>query len=139
MYEIGYAAKLSDLSISMVDYLCRTKIVVPTTNVRGRGRRRIYTFAEVVVLRAISKLLNAGVGVSKLGNALKALRKYHTEITPDSLSSLYLVTDGKEVFLRQKDDMLECLVSGQMAFAFVIEISSIRKEILEHLEYVIAA
>ena len=137
LFEIGYAAKLSGLTVSMVDYLCRTKIVIPSTNERGRGRKRLYTFAEVVVLKAVSKLLKAGVDVCKLGKALKALRKYHPEITPDTLPNMYLVTDGEEVYFRQKDNVLECLATGQMSFAFVIEIESIRKEILSHEEYIV--
>ena len=132
LFEIDNAAKLSGLSTSMVDYLCRTKIVVPATGKRGRGRKRQYTFAEVVVLRAINKLLKAGVDVCKLGKALKALRKYHPEITPDTLPSMYLITDGEEVFFRQKDDVVECLISGQLSFLFVIEIAKIRNEILNH-------
>lgn len=137
-FEIECAARLSDLSISMVDYLCRTKIVVPTTGKRGRGRKRKYTFAEVVVLRTISKLLKAGVDVCKLGKAIKALRAYHPEITPDTLPSTYLVTDGRDIFFRSKNGVIECLASGQLAFAFVIEIAAVRKEIIEHEAYVAA-
>ena len=64
------------------------------------------------------------------------MRKYHPEITPDTLPSAYLVTNGTDVFLKQEDGVVECLTSGQFAFAFVIEIAAVRKEIIEHEEYV---
>lgn len=135
-FDIDYAAKLSGLSTSMVDYLCRTKIVVPATGKRGRGRKRKYTFAEVVVLRSVSKLLKAGLDVCKLGKAIKTLRVHHPEITPDTLPSAYLVTNGQEIFFRQESGIIECLSSGQFAFAFVIEIAAVRKEIIEHEDYI---
>lgn len=139
-FEISTAAKLSGLTITMVDYLCRTKVVTPSVRgQRGRGKRRQYTFGDVVILRAVSKLLKAGVSVSRLKLAFLALRKYHPEITPNALPKPYIVSDGENVFLRHGDEVLECLSNGQFAFAFVIEISQLRSEVLSELEYYSAA
>lgn len=138
-FDIGTVAKLSGLSIAMVDYLCRTKIVVPTCKLRGRGRKRLYTFPQIIVLRVISKLLGAGVSVSKLGKAIKGLKKFHPEITPNTLPGLYLVTNGAEIYFRRKDEVLECLSNGQLSFAFVIEIEAVKNEIIKNEEYIAVA
>ena len=130
-FSTRQAAALAGLSSTMVDYLCRTKIVTPTARyARRRGMRREYSFGDVVVLRAIKKLLNAGVEVSKLKTGLIALRKLHPEITPTSLPAALLVTDGKGVFLRHAPDVIEELSTGQYAFAFVLELRAVQQDIL---------
>lgn len=135
-FDIGMAANLSGLTIAMVDYLCRTKVVLPSgSGQRGRGKKRRYSFGDVVVLRAVARLLLAGVSVSRLKKALLALRKFHPEITPDNLPKPYIVSDGMDVFLRHGEEVLECLSSGQFSFAFVIEVAKLRAEVLEQLEY----
>jgi DNA-binding transcriptional MerR regulator len=134
-FTVSEAAEYSDLTEAMVNYLCRTSIVVPSlSSRRGYGRRRWYSFGDVVILRGVARLLKAGVTVSRLGKALKALRRYHPEITPTSLPAAYLVTDGKQVFLRHSAELLESLTEDrQMAFAFVLEISLLRTEVMSRV------
>src|SRR2546427_267650 len=49
-FSIRQASKLTGLTLPMVDYLCRTGVVVPTGNsVRGRGRSREYAFGDICV------------------------------------------------------------------------------------------
>ncbi|MFA6180002.1 MAG: MerR family transcriptional regulator [Candidatus Methylopumilus sp.] len=135
-FEISSAAKLSGLTISMVDYLCRTKVVMPSVKgQRGRGKKRQYTFGDVVILRAVARLLLAGVSVSRLKKALMNLRRHHPEITPDNLPKPYILCDGENVYLRHGDEVLESLTTGQFSFAFVIEIAKLRTEVLEQIEY----
>ena len=129
-YEVKEAARLSRLPVTMVDYLCRMDILVPTVSKsRGRGHRRRYSFGDVVMLRVLARMLKAGVEVSKLRVALKGLRKQHPEITPTSLPAALLVTDGRAVYLRDKNAALEDVASGQMAFAFVLELSKVTSQI----------
>lgn len=133
-FDTRQAAILSGLPVTMIDYLCRTNIAVPSYPVeRGRGRKRMYTFTDVVILRGIAKLLDAGVGVSRLGRALNNLRKHHPEIISTSLPTPYIVTDGREVFLRRSDEVLETLATGQLAFGFVIEVARLMEEVNSEL------
>ncbi len=130
-FKVGVAAKLAELTVSMVHYLCRTEILIPTERgSRGRGRHRLYSFGDVVILRAIAKLLKNGVSVSRLKAALVTLRSFHSDITPNSLPGALLCTDGKYVYFKKNRDVLEDLNRGQFAFAFIIELASIQKEIM---------
>ena len=132
-YTIAEAAKLSGLKSGMVDYLCRTEVVMPTEQrSRGRGIHRRYSFGDVVILRAVARLLLSGVSPAKLKKSLNDLRKHHSDITPDSLPAELIVTDGVNIFLRTREEYLETLDgSGQMAFSFVLEMRSLRQDILE--------
>lgn len=137
LFTLREAAELSGLRPPMVDYLCRQGILPPTgptTGPRSRGRARSYTFGDVVMLRVLAGLLRSGISVARLKRSLEALRKFHPEITPTSLPSRYLVTDGQRVFLRNKANALETLDrNGQLVFAFVIELRSVRDEVARQI------
>jgi hypothetical protein len=118
--------------MAMVNYLVRQKIVTPTAGGRrGRGVQRKFSFGDLVVLKAVTKLLQGGVSVYRLRRALASFREIHPEITPNGMPAAFLVTDGQEVFLRHKTGVLELLATRQFSFAFVIEVDSVRREAAE--------
>lgn len=126
------AAKIAQLSHSMVNYLCRTRLLVPTGPYRPvRGKKRKYSFGDVVVLRAIGKLLQHGVSVLRMKTALNNLRERHPEITAKSLPASHLFTDGRDVLFREGRDVVRDLNTGQYAFAFILELSHIQKEVVK--------
>lgn len=123
------AADFSGISLAMVNYLCRHRIVVPAMGrKRGRGVQRRFSFGDIVVMKAIAKLLAGGVSVYRLRKALTSLRGQHPDITSTGLPAAYLVTNGRDIFFRHKSGVLELLATGQFGFAFVVEIESVRKE-----------
>lgn len=132
-YTSEQAARLGDLSTYMVHYLCRERLLEPSgRSARGRGKRRAYTFGDVVMLRALARFLKSGISVANLKRSLRELRKRHPEITPNSLPSKFVVSDGKQVYFRNRHEALESLDgSGQFVFAFVIELRQLRDEVLE--------
>jgi DNA-binding transcriptional MerR regulator len=134
-FTAAEVVRLSGVSSAMVDYLCRIGLVRPGSAAsRGRGKPRQFSFADVVVLRALSKLLNAGVSVSRLKRALSSLRQYHRQISEDSLPASHLVTDGRDVYLQNGDEVLEELRTGQHAFAFIIELGRVRAEVIDRMK-----
>lgn len=131
-YGIGDAARFSGLTRYMVDYLCRTGVLTPSGH-RERPRRgssRLYTFGDLVILRVLSHLLQAGIEVRKLKEALATLRSKHPEITPTSLPGKYLVTNGESLFFRARRNVVEDLTrDGQIVFAFVVEMRKVRDDV----------
>ena len=120
----------------MIDYLCRTKVAYPSkSKKRGRGRYRLFSFGDVVFLRSMSTLLAGGVSVSRLKKALPSIRRHFRQITPTSVPIDFLVTDGREVFVRSGENRLESLSEkGQMAFSFVLQLKISQGEILKKLK-----
>jgi hypothetical protein len=130
-FEISDAAALSGLTRAMVDYLCREDVLVPSTpGRRGRGRPRKYSFGDVVMLRAIARLLQAGISVRRLKKALRALRRHYRGLTREVFPTKYLVTDGHRVFLHDKDALLDLDGSRQSSFLFVLELGEPYREVL---------
>lgn len=129
-FDAREVARLSGLTFVMLDYLCRTGVVVPTGESRpGRGRPRLYTFGDVVIVRALRHLLDAGVSVSRLKRALAGARRHFGGITPSKLPGKYLVASPKGVYFKtNRADVLEEL-NGQRVFAFVIELERVRDDV----------
>lgn len=127
-YTAVSAARIAGLSLDMVNYLCRNGIVIPTGGTdRGRGKVRKYLYADVLLLRLVGKLLEQEVSVLRLKKCLTALQK-RSGNAASLLSERYLVTDGSSVYFTN-DNSLESIESGQMVFAFIMELSSLRAEV----------
>ena len=75
-----------------------------------------------------------GASPMRLKAALKGLRKHHPEITLTSLPASHIATDGKHLMLCGQGDLVERLVDGQMAFAFVIELAPLQAEVARKLK-----
>jgi DNA-binding transcriptional MerR regulator len=120
------AARISGLSEGMINYLCRHSIVTPSHGKkRGRGTVREYTYGDVLLLRIIAKLLTQGVSVLRLKKSLIALQKRGTHAA-ELVSQKFVITDGRNVYFGD-GTAFEVMTSGQMAFAFVLELGSIRR------------
>lgn len=129
-FSARQAAHLAGLSKAMIDYLCRHRVVLPSAlPCRGRGKQRRYSFGDVVVLRIVARLLQNGISVYRLKSAFSALRRRRPEFERDSLAGALLVTDGTKIYLRQGREVVEGLAQGQMAFAFIVELDGVRREI----------
>ncbi len=71
-----------------------------------------YTFRDVVALRVVRSLLDAGLSSARVVVAVQALRS----IGEDDLASLRLVTDGRRVWACHDDgQILDALAGGQLA------------------------
>jgi DNA-binding transcriptional MerR regulator len=117
----------------MVDYLARTEVVVPSVLRKpGRGRRRLYSFGDLVVLRAVGRLLESGISVARLKTALKTLQRNFRHLRPEGTLCRYLITDGRNVYLEEESGALTDLTdAGQMAFAFVVDIRGARDDVIK--------
>ncbi len=132
-FEAKDAAKHSGLTMDMVNYLCRHEMVIPSAgNHRGRGSKRRYSFADLLLLRVMAKLLANGISPLRLKENLKALNQRGIE-SKGILTTRYVVTDGYSIYFADHG-VVELLESGQMSFAFVLELSKLREEITANIE-----
>jgi len=122
------AAKLSELSIYMLDYLVRQKIVMPNLpKSTGRGKQRQFRFGEIVLLKAVKKMLDNGISVSRLKKAIKTKNRIFREMAPTEKPSRFFVTDGKSIYFKDETtaghfSFVDLSSDGQLAFNFVIDL-----------------
>jgi DNA-binding transcriptional MerR regulator len=136
VYTTKEVVKLSGLSKTTLDYLVRSGLSVPSRSKKKgkRGAPRLYSFGDIVTLRAIKELLEAGISVIQLRRSLNRLFVGKNEITVGKIPSKYLVTDGKDLYYWDKDEVLENLsCGGQLAFAFIIDIVPVHERLVNDI------
>lgn len=129
---IQKASELCGLTTHMITYLGRIDVLVPSGNAPGRGRKRLFTFADVLFLRMIAELLQRGIEVKRLGKALKRA-KAEADMWLDikKRPRRFLITDGTEVMIRNKGKLESKTMNGQFVFAFVLDVAAAHKPLAE--------
>jgi tetratricopeptide (TPR) repeat protein len=119
-------AKLLDVSETRLRSLDRAKVVSPSGQ---RGRRRAYTFQDLIALRATRELLRHRIRLRDVARAIGALRQTLPRVTRP-LQELRIVGDGRRVIVRSDRGIFEPL-TGQMVLNF--EVQSLRDDVVRML------
>jgi DNA-binding transcriptional MerR regulator len=116
------------ISYRQLDYWARTGLAVPSIRgAKGSGTQRIYSFEDIVRLRVIKRLLDAGVGLERIRAALEELARQGR-----TLSDVTLASDGRTVYAIDDDrQLLDLLQRGQGVFAIAVDplIDELRGEV----------
>lgn len=129
--DIRRAEACTGLSRSMLTYLAHQQIVRPSeTRDPARGRRRLYSFGDLILLRAIARLLEQGIEVRRLRPKLQKLQREFNSPQEFATALKYLVTDGADVFTVEGTDAITSVMTGQLAFAFLLDIRQLNDEVL---------
>src|SRR5256885_5873124 len=65
----------SGISYRQLDYWARTGLVVPSVRpAAGSGSQRLYSFRDIVVLKVVKRLLDAGGSLQNIRKAIDQLR-----------------------------------------------------------------
>jgi len=116
------ASRLTACSAHQLRYWDKVNLVTPTIQSTGGrpGRRRLYSFRDLVALRVVKSLLDNGMSVQRVRRAWDYLRR--TADLEDHLASVKLITDGQTIFrvAQDEDELLDALRQGQLAFFVAI-------------------
>ncbi len=69
---------------------------------------------------------------------MQRLRKIHPQITLTSLPGSHVLTDGQDLYLRRDGESIERAMDGQFAFAFVIELAPIQRDLVSRIKMVVS-
>lgn len=124
------ASQLTSCTAHQLRYWDRVGLVKPTIQGTGGrpGRRRLYSFRDLVALRVVRSLLDNGMSVQRVRRAWDYLRR--SADMDQHLSEVQLVTDGQSIFKVEDDaELLDALRTGQLAF--FVEIDKITRSVAE--------
>jgi len=112
--EIGFsgtkAAGIVGISYRQLDYWARTNLVRPSlADASGSGSRRQYSYRDLLELRVIKSLLDAGIKLESVRTAFDYLREQVT----DDIASAHLVISGSDVLLCDGDQLIDIMRKGQ--------------------------
>ena len=119
------ACSAAGITYRQLDYWARTGLVDPTVrSATGSGTQRLYSFRDILLLKIIKRLLDAGVSLQQIRVAIDHLRERGT----DDLTQVTLMSDGASVYeCRSADEVIDLLQGGQGVFG--IAIGGVWKEI----------
>ncbi|MGH3098140.1 MAG: MerR family transcriptional regulator [Streptosporangiales bacterium] len=112
------ACSAAGISYRQLDYWARTGLVAPTIrDARGSGSQRLYGFRDIVVLKVVKRLLDAGVSLQQIRAAVDHLRDQGVE----DLSEVTLMSDGATVYeCTSTDEVVDLLQGGQGVFGIAL-------------------
>jgi len=97
-YPTPLAAKVAGVTADTLDNWARRGILVPTTVTGPRPQPRLYTFRDLVAIRVLVALREAGIDPRGLRRVVEYLRKRKGLAATEALASTVLITDGHDVY-----------------------------------------
>src|SRR5437763_1701144 len=96
-----------------------TGLVSPSAQrAHGKGTRKRYGFNDLLAIRLITGLRDAGVSLQSLRKVADYIRR---ELGPaEDLGNVFLVTDGHDVYLRQGDSLVSALRERGQRLMFTV-------------------
>jgi DNA-binding transcriptional MerR regulator len=117
--------KIVGITYRQLDHWDRTGLKSPSLEkAKGSGTQRLYSYRDVVELRLIKQLLDAGVTLQRARKAIEFLRG-----SGEDLATLNLVLGAAgAVLVRDGEDLLDVLRGGQGVFN-VVPLSGVLGEV----------
>ncbi|MEZ5234796.1 MAG: MerR family transcriptional regulator [Acidimicrobiia bacterium] len=113
--ETGYsgrqAAQIVGITYRQLDYWARTDLIRPSlVDAAGSGSRRKYSYRDLLELKVVKNLLDAGIRLESVREAFAYLRDHLGE----DVASVNLVISGKQsVLVRTGEEIIDLLREGQ--------------------------
>jgi len=109
-YSGTQAAKIVGITYRQLDYWARTNLVRPSvTEAAGSGSRRQYSYRDLLELRMIKTLLDAGIKLESVRDVFAYLRDH---VTSD-IAAAHIVISGNQVVLCDGEQLTDVLRRGQ--------------------------
>jgi DNA-binding transcriptional MerR regulator len=131
MEERGYrgpqTCKIVDITYRQLDYWTRTGLVIPSVQAAtGSGSQRLYSFNDLLQLKVIKSLTDAGGSLQKVRQAIDYVRDH----LDDDWSKVTIVTDGAGVYACTSDaQVVDLLRKGQGVLGAIVAVDKVREQL----------
>jgi DNA-binding transcriptional MerR regulator len=129
--EEGYrgpqVCKIAGITYRQLDYWARTDLLRPSiTEARGSGTQRRYSYTDLLELKVIKQLLDAGVSLQSARRAIDCLR----DNVGGDLGSANLVLNGAHSVLAWSDgEVVDLLKGGQGVLNMVLPLAGVVEQL----------
>lgn len=119
------AAEIVGISYRQLDYWARTDLVRPTVaDASGSGSRRRYGYTDLLELKVIKSLLDAGIRLENVREIFQYLR----DILGQEITSANLVIQGSSSVVIQSDGELIDLIHRGQGVLNILPLGGVRDE-----------
>jgi DNA-binding transcriptional MerR regulator len=126
-YRGPQACKIVGVTYRQLDYWTRTGLITPSLQpAQGSGTQRLYSFNDLLQLKVIKSLTDAGASLQKVRQAIEYVRG---NLAGDP-SAVTIVADGSGVYACTTDsEIIDLLRSGQGVLGAVVAVGKVRDEL----------
>lgn len=129
--------KLTGLTYRQLDYWAQTDFIEPSKVEQvGKRTKRIYTFTDVLAIRAAMRLLYAGIPLQRIRKAVNRL-KNELPNKKEALYSLVWLTDGENLFILESREVVRDVLNGQLAFAFAVDVGQMADKLQNDIKVLV--
>jgi DNA-binding transcriptional MerR regulator len=125
-YRGPQVCKIVGITYRQLDYWARTDLIRPSlVDAKGSGTQRLYSYRDLVELKVIKSLIDAGVSLKQARTAIDYLREHLGE----DLATANLVLNGSgSILARNGDELVDILRNGQTVFS-VVALSGVQEQV----------
>jgi DNA-binding transcriptional MerR regulator len=117
---------LVGITYRQLDYWARTGLLRPSiVDATGSGSQRRYSYGDVLELKVIKQLLDAGLKLQQARQAVQCLRE---DIGADLASAQLVMAGSRSVLAHSNGEVVDLLAGGQGVFN-ILPLSEVVKEL----------
>ena len=119
-YRAPTVCNLVGITYRQLDYWARTDLIKPSVRgARGSGSQRLYSFTDIVQLKVIKRLLDAGMSLKRIRTAGGILAAQLDSDQP--LADVTLLSDGASIYAAHSpDEVVDVFRRGQGVFGIAV-------------------
>ncbi|MEO5898842.1 MAG: MerR family transcriptional regulator [Ilumatobacteraceae bacterium] len=136
MTEHGFtgtkAKSIVGITYRQLDYWARTDLVRPSlVDAAGSGSRRLYSYQDLLELRVIKSLLDAGIKLESVRRAFVYMREHMDA----DIASAHLVISGNDVMVCQGGDLIDVMNrAGQGVLVNVLALGGLKSSLDQQIK-----
>lgn len=117
-YRVPSTCQVAGITYRQLDYWARTGLVAPSIrSAAGSGSQRLYSFKDILVLKIVKRLLDAGISLQNIRIAVDHLRSRGV----GDLAGVTLFSDGTSVYeCTSAEEVVDLLQGGQGVFGIAV-------------------
>jgi DNA-binding transcriptional MerR regulator len=125
-YRGPQVCKLVGITYRQLDYWARTGLLRPSiSDANGSGTQRRYSYGDVIELKVIKQLLDAGLKLQQARQAVACLR---SDLGADLASAQLVLAGSRSVLAHSNGEVVDLLAGGQGVFN-VLSLSGVVEEL----------
>lgn len=119
-------AEIVGISYRQLDYWARTDLVRPSVvDAAGSGSRRAYSYRDLLELKVIKSLLDAGIKLEVVRQVFAFLKD---QLGEDVASANLVISGTKTVLVRTGEELVDAVANGQGVFN-ILQLGGVKNEL----------
>lgn len=120
------AAEVVGITYRQLDYWARTDLVRPSvTDAKGSGSRRCYSYRDLLELKVIKTLLDAGIRLESVRSAFDYLR---SQLGEDIASAQLVISGTSAILVRDGEALIDVVNQGQGVLS-ILPLGGVQREV----------